>query len=93
MPSERVLGVIVLVCSLVGIAAYGLVLYTYPMVVLQLTLFVAVAGVLLIVAWIGWTMASTPSQPTPSEKSISGSNEEAEQGKPGVQPAVGETKA
>jgi threonine/homoserine/homoserine lactone efflux protein len=46
-----------LLVSVVGIAAYSIV-------VLQVTAFIAVAGVLAILAWIGWTMATT-SPPAP----------------------------
>jgi predicted DNA-binding transcriptional regulator len=41
-------------------------LYAYSIVVLQITAFIAVAGVLVILAWIGWTMATTP-PPAPLE--------------------------
>lgn len=60
MGRERITGTAILACNLVGIVAYGLLLYHYPMNVLQLSLSIAVAGVLGIVAWIGWTMATTP---------------------------------
>jgi predicted DNA-binding transcriptional regulator len=38
----------------------------YSIVVLQVTAFIAVAGILVILAWIGWTMATTP-PPAPLE--------------------------
>lgn len=47
--------------SAIAIAVYGWLLYAFSMAVLQITSFIAVAGVLGIVAWIGWTMATTPS--------------------------------
>jgi predicted DNA-binding transcriptional regulator len=37
-----------------------------PMIVLQITAFVAVGAVLVVAAWIGWTMATTP-PPAPLE--------------------------
>ena len=43
-----------------GILVYGWLLYMFAMMVLQLTAFLAVAAVLVILAWIGWTMATTP---------------------------------
>jgi len=39
---------------------YGWLLYVFAMIILQLTAFLAVAAVLVILAWIGWTMATTP---------------------------------
>ena len=57
---DQAYGAIILVGSLFGVLAYGWLLYANPMIVLQVTAFVAVAGVLVILAWIGWTMATTP---------------------------------
>ena len=39
---------------------YGWLVYAFAIIVLQLTAFLAVAAVLVILAWIGWTMATTP---------------------------------
>ncbi len=64
MGRDRVVGMIILACSLVGILTYGLLLYAYPIIVLQLSIFAVATGVLLIVAWIGWTMVSASSPPT-----------------------------
>jgi predicted DNA-binding transcriptional regulator len=60
------MGAAILVISLVVIVVYAWLLYSYALIVLQITAFVAVAGVLLILAWIGWTMATTP-PPAPIE--------------------------
>jgi predicted DNA-binding transcriptional regulator len=50
-----------------GILIYGwLVWFVAPIVVLQVTAFVAIAVILGILAWIGWTMATTP-PPAPIE--------------------------
>ena len=49
--------------SILGIVVYAVLLYLYPQPVLQITAFVAVAGILAISAWIGWTMATTPPPP------------------------------
>ena len=46
--------------SVLGIIVYGLLLYYRPTVVLQITAFVAVAVILAILGWIGYTMATTP---------------------------------
>ena len=66
MNKDQAIGAIILAGSIVGIVIYAWLLYSYATVVLQITAFIAVAGVLLIMAWIGWTMATTPS-PAPLE--------------------------
>ncbi len=66
MSKDQVYGAIILVVSLVGLAIYTWLLYSFPTIVLQITAFVAVALVLVIAAWIGWTMATTP-PPAPLE--------------------------
>jgi len=84
MDRERAIGAAVMILSIVGIAVYGLLLYTYPVVVLQLSIFAAVAVVLLIVAWIGWTMASTPSQPAVGKEPVGGSGAASKQEESGA---------
>ena len=66
MSKDQGLGLTLLVISVLGLVLYGWCLYSWPLVTLQITAFVAVAGVLLIVAWIGYTMATTP-PPAPLE--------------------------
>jgi len=57
-----------MVGSLAGIAVYGWLLASpYYQLILRLTAFVAVAGVLGILAWIGYTLATTP-PPKPIEE-------------------------
>lgn len=54
--------------SIAGITLYGYLLTTpYSFLLLQLTAFIAVAGVLAILAWIGYTLATTP-PPKPIEE-------------------------
>jgi predicted DNA-binding transcriptional regulator len=73
MNKDQAIGAIILLVSLAGIAVYAWVLYAYSIVVLQVTAFIAVAGILAISGWIGWTMATTPPpapldiEPTPPE--------------------------
>jgi predicted DNA-binding transcriptional regulator len=69
MNKDQAIGAIILVASIVGLLAYAWLIYVYPLVVLQITAFVAVAGVLVIIAWIGWTMATTP-PPAPLEPEV-----------------------
>jgi predicted DNA-binding transcriptional regulator len=66
MNKDQTIGAIILLVSVAGIAVYAWLLYAYSIVVLQLTAFIAVAGILVILAWIGWTMATTP-PPAPLE--------------------------
>jgi len=66
MNKDQGIGALILVASIAGILVYAWLLFTYAIVVLQITALVAVAGVLVIAAWIGWTMATTP-PPAPLE--------------------------
>ena len=66
MNKDQTIGAIILVASLSALVAYTWLLYAYAIVVLQITAFLAVAAVLVILAWIGWTMATTP-PPAPIE--------------------------
>jgi predicted DNA-binding transcriptional regulator len=67
MPKDQSLGAVLLIGSVLGIILYGWLLFTVsPFMILQLTGFIVVAGVLGIVAWIGYTMATTP-PPEPIE--------------------------
>jgi len=57
-----------MVASIAGIVIYGWLLTTpFSILVLQVTAFLAVAGVLGILAWIGYTLATTP-PPKPIEE-------------------------
>ena len=60
MNKDQVVGAIMLAASVVGILVYAWLVYAYPIVILQITAFVAAAAVFGIFAWIGWTMATTP---------------------------------
>jgi len=60
MSKDQLIGAVILVASVVGIVVYGWLLYLFSTLVLQVTAFVAVALILGILAWIGWTMATTP---------------------------------
>lgn len=62
-------GVLILVASIIGILVYNWLLFfsDWGMIVLKITAFVAVTGVLAILAWIGYTLATTP-PPKPIEE-------------------------
>jgi len=68
MNNDQLTGAGILIGSIVGLAAYFWLVFisTWSLLTVQLTAFAAIAAVLLIVAWIGYTLATTP-PPTPLE--------------------------
>lgn len=81
---DRVLGAGILVGSIVGIGVYFWLVFLSPwaQLVIQASAFVAVAAILLIMAWIGYTLATTP-PPKPIEeieKELEGLGEAEEKG-------------
>jgi len=68
MADDRVIGGAVLIGSVAGIVIYFWLLFMSPWawLTIQVSAFAAVAMVLLIVAWIGYTLATTP-PPVPLE--------------------------
>lgn len=81
MADDRTLGGIILVGSLAAIVIYFWLLFVSPWawLTIKVSAFVAVGLVLLIVAWIGYTLATTP-PPMPLEdfdlESVSEDNDE-----------------
>ncbi|MBS7649429.1 MAG: transcriptional regulator [Candidatus Bathyarchaeia archaeon] len=69
MSRDQVIGALLLVVGVLGIIIYGWLVFLsqWSMLVLQLTGFVAVAAILAIVSWIGYTLATTP-PPKPIEE-------------------------
>jgi len=68
---DKVLGYVVLVGSLLGIVCYFYLVFISPwaLLVVQVSAFLAVAAILLIMAWIGYTLATTP-PPVPLEEFV-----------------------
>ena len=68
MSRDQGLGVLLFVAGVVGVVFYGWLVFMseWRLLALQVTGFIVVAGVLGIVAWIGYTMATTP-PPQPLE--------------------------
>lgn len=68
MSNDRTLGGAILVGSIAGIAIYFWLLFMSPWawLTIQVSAFAAVGMVLLIIAWIGYTLATTP-PPMPLE--------------------------
>jgi predicted DNA-binding transcriptional regulator len=60
MANDRAIGGAIFAGSIIGIIVYGLLIYYWPLLVLEITAFVAVLVLLAILAWIGYTMATTP---------------------------------
>ena len=60
MANDRALGGAILVGSILGIIVYGILLYYYATLILEITAFLGVVVLLGILGWIGWTMATTP---------------------------------
>ncbi|MBS7611032.1 transcriptional regulator [Candidatus Bathyarchaeota archaeon] len=68
MSKDQVIGALLLAAGVLGILVYAYLVFLtdYALLVLKLTGFVAVGGVLAILAWIGYTLATTP-PPKPIE--------------------------
>lgn len=68
MSKDQGVGALLLTASVVGIVLYGWLVFLseWRLIVLQATGFIAIAGVLGIIAWIGYTLATTP-LPQPME--------------------------
>ena len=60
--NDKVLGYVILLGSLLGIACYFYLVFLSPWILLtiQVSAFMAVAAILLIMSWIGYTLATTP---------------------------------
>ncbi len=60
MANDRALGGVILLGSILGIVVYGVLLYFWATLILEITAFLGVVVLLGILGWIGWTMATTP---------------------------------
>ncbi|AFA39573.1 MAG: transcriptional regulator [Pyrobaculum sp.] len=69
MHRDKAVGAVLMAVGIVGILLYGWLVFLSPwqMLILQLTAFVAVAAVLVILAWVGYALATTP-PPKPIEE-------------------------
>ena len=70
MARDRAIGSALVVGAIVGVFVYGFLLFglgrTVAIYTLEVTAFVAVIGILAILGWIGYVMATTP-PPVPLE--------------------------
>lgn len=60
MANDRTIGASIVGGSVIGILVYGFLMLVAWETTLRLTSFIAVALILAILAWIGYTMVSTP---------------------------------
>ncbi len=62
MDKDQGLGWLILVCSVLGIGLYYYLVFmsAWSLLTIQVSAFLAVAMMLLIFAWIGYTLATTP---------------------------------
>jgi predicted DNA-binding transcriptional regulator len=69
MSRDQLIGAALAVISILVIIVYGWILFftEWSMLLLQLSAFIAVVGVFGILAWIGYTLATTP-PPKPIEE-------------------------
>ncbi|HJX23304.1 MAG TPA: transcriptional regulator [Candidatus Bathyarchaeia archaeon] len=69
MEKDQAIGVVILAGSIIGIILYFWLVFLSPWsgFIMALTLFAAVAALLAILGWIGWTMVTTP-PPKPLEE-------------------------
>jgi predicted DNA-binding transcriptional regulator len=69
MSRDQAIGVLLMLISIVVIIGYAWILFftEWTLLLMQVTLMVAVAALLGIIAWIGYTLATTP-PPKPIEE-------------------------
>lgn len=60
MANDRAVGATIFIGSILGIVVYGVLEYYWESQVLAVTAFLGIALLLGILAWIGYTMATTP---------------------------------
>ncbi|MFP3213686.1 MAG: transcriptional regulator [Nitrososphaeria archaeon] len=77
MNTDQILGAAIMIISILAIIVYGYLIFMYPLIVLQITVFLVVAVILGILAWIGYTLLITPAPKPVEEKSES--NKQIEQ--------------
>jgi len=77
---DQTIGGIVLAVCILGILLYGWFVFMtdWAMLVLKLTGFITVGGILAIGSWIGWTMATTPPPKPLEELEVEATEEESE---------------
>jgi len=88
------LGGAILLGSIAGIIVYGTLLYFWPILILEITAFLGVVVLLVILGWIGWTMATTPTpEPLAETPPASTGAKGSASGEKPANPAQGTPKA
>jgi len=69
MHRDQIIGSLITIASVIVIIVYAWILFftEWSLLLMRITAFIAVAGVLGILAWIGYTLATTP-PPKPIEE-------------------------
>ena len=69
MIRDQIIGVLLTMLSVIVVVVYGWILFfsEWTLLLIQVTLMIAVAGLAGILAWIGYTLATTP-PPKPIEE-------------------------
>jgi hypothetical protein len=67
MSRIKIIGMVYLVLSLVGIVLYGALIAKFPIPVLKISAFFIVAGFLGVLAWVGFVMLKTPQMKSKNE--------------------------
>ncbi len=85
MARDRAIGSALVVGAIVGVLVYGFLLFYFgadskvALYTLEITAFVAVLGILAILGWIGYVMATTPPpvplEPEPAPADVAGNNQ------------------
>jgi predicted DNA-binding transcriptional regulator len=83
MANDRALGGAILAGSIAGIIVYGILLYYWATIILEITAFLGVVVLLGILGWIGWTMATTPPPEPMPETTATGGQPPANPSAPG----------
>ncbi|MDA4124001.1 MAG: transcriptional regulator [Thaumarchaeota archaeon] len=60
MANDKLIGGGILAGSIIGVIVYGLLIWYWTVLVLEISAFLAVFALLAILGWIGYTMATTP---------------------------------
>jgi len=83
MARDRAIGSALVIGAIIGVIIYGILLFglgkTVALYTLEVTAFVAVIGILAILGWIGYVMATTP-PPVPLEPEPAPATTAAQQG-------------
>ncbi|MEM3497699.1 MAG: hypothetical protein QXO68_00365 [Conexivisphaerales archaeon] len=67
MSNDKALGALIMVASIIVIFIYAYLDVIYPLILLQITAFIVVTALLGVLAWIGYTLLTTP-VPKPVEE-------------------------